>query len=250
MQARLNPEKISKTEKAILTGLYLSRFDEAGLNRLGFDTFNEAFNALGLAVGAPRGSIKNYRDEFDPLFPNQRKGWHKRPRREYCLRVLEEYRELDFELFTRLIEAFAGDVADADEPQPRERSDFANRLITGRAAERYFESIHREVPEFDNCLLEDTTLLGCGYDFRLSSMSSDQFMVVEVKGMKGKTGGISLTPREYAAAETLQERFFLFVVKNFEEKPYHDIYRNPLRMGLNFKRVERTVVQTSWSANI
>jgi hypothetical protein len=248
MQARLNPEKISRTDKAILMGLYLSRFDEAGLKRLGFDTFTEAFNVLGLAVDAPRGSIKNYRDEFDPLFPNRRKGWHKRPRRENCLKVLEEYGELDFELFTRLVEAFAGDVADADEPQGQ--SQFANRLITGKAAERYFEMVHREVPEFQGCLLEDTTLLGCGYDFRLSSTSSDEFLAIEVKGLKGKTGGISLTPREYAAAEMLRHRFFLFVVKNFEETPFHEIFCDPLTLGLNFRRVERTVVQTSWLVNI
>jgi hypothetical protein len=35
------------------------------------------------------GSNKNYRDEFDALFPNRRRGWHKRPTREYCRGVLD-----------------------------------------------------------------------------------------------------------------------------------------------------------------
>ncbi len=58
----------------MLAGLYLSKFDALGLKRLGFKSFAEAFNVIGYAVGAPPASIKNYRDEFDPLFPNRRKG--------------------------------------------------------------------------------------------------------------------------------------------------------------------------------
>ena len=41
-------------------------------------------NVIGFALGAKPASIKNYRDEFDPVFPNKRKGWHKRPMRNYC----------------------------------------------------------------------------------------------------------------------------------------------------------------------
>ncbi len=104
----LDPQRIVKGDKAILAGLYLSMFDDLALKRLGFDTFAEAFNVLGYAVDSPGSSIKNYRDEFDPLFSNPRKGWHKRPRRENCLRLFEDYKSLDFDLFTDLIRSFAG----------------------------------------------------------------------------------------------------------------------------------------------
>jgi hypothetical protein len=67
-----------------------------------------------------------------------------------------------------------------------------------------------------------------------------------VKGLKDRSGGISLTPKEYDAADRLRNRFFLFVVKNFSETPYHEMFRDPLYAGMNFRRVERTVVQTSW----
>lgn len=60
--------------KLILSGLYLSKFDSEGLKSLGFDSFTEAFNVIGYALGSQPASIKNYRDEFDPLFPNRRKG--------------------------------------------------------------------------------------------------------------------------------------------------------------------------------
>ena len=102
------PRQISEREKLILTGLYLSKYDSLGLRRLGFGTFAEAFNVIGYALGAQPASIKNYRDEFDPLFPNRRKGWHERPIRNYCLRVFERYKSWDLDSFAGLIKSFAG----------------------------------------------------------------------------------------------------------------------------------------------
>jgi hypothetical protein len=61
-------------EKLILSGLYLSKYDLLGLKGLGFESFAEAFNVIGYALGSRPASIKNYRDEFDPLFSNRRKG--------------------------------------------------------------------------------------------------------------------------------------------------------------------------------
>ena len=63
---------------------------------------------MGYALGSKPASVKNYRDEFDPLFPNDRQGWHKRPMRPYCRKVYEEYRDLDFETFTGLVKSFVG----------------------------------------------------------------------------------------------------------------------------------------------
>ena len=252
----LSPQRIPKTDRPILAGLYLSKFDSAGLKKLGFDSFTEAFNVLGYAVGSPPGSIKNYRDEFDPLFSNARKGWHKRPRRDNCLKVFEEYGDMDLELFTGLIKSFAGYVedvwseVDSVETQADSQGQFANRLITGRAAEQYFEMIHHTLPEFKGCVVENTTLHGCGYDFRLQTGTSGGFLAVEVKGLKGRIGSLSLTPKEYMIASHLGDRFFLFVVKNFEESPFHEVFRNPLSGGLQFRRNERSILQVSWTVNV
>jgi hypothetical protein len=38
-------------EKLILTGLYLSKYDSAGVRRLGFESFVEAFNVIGYSLG-------------------------------------------------------------------------------------------------------------------------------------------------------------------------------------------------------
>ena len=251
----LNSQRIATREKLILVGLYLSKYDSVGLKRLGFDSFIEAFNVFGYAMGSKPASIKNYRDEFDPLFPNKRKGWHKRKTRNYCLSVFEEYKGLDLESFTGLIESFFGyDENSRSQSETKKKSGgeshFAQRLITGMAAERYFESVRSSLLEFNGYTAQNTTSLGCGYDFRLESEPAKDFLAVEVKGLNGVRGTLSLTPKEHEIASALTDRFFLFVVSNFRESPFHEIFRNPLSSVLKFRKKERVVVQVSWLARI
>lgn len=254
----LNPERIPNSEKAILAGLYLSKYDTGALKNLGFDSFAEAFNVLGYALQVPPSSIKNYRDEFDPLFDNRRKGWYRCARRENCLRVFEEYGSLDSELFTGLIQSFAGrgeDLVGEAAPE-RQQGDgaslFAKRLITGLAAERYFEANYRRVPEFQHYDAQNTTRIGCGYDFDWSwrRIRLAASLGIEVKGLPGRAGGLSLTDKEHDAAKMLSNRYYLFVVKNFRESPYHEIFQNPRSGSLRFAETRRTVVQISWLANV
>lgn len=100
---------------------------------------------------------------------------------------------------------------------PEGQSNFAKRLITGLAAERYFESSFSSLTEFKNFSFENTTRLGCGYDFRLKHEAGENFLAVEVKGLKATSGCLSLTPKEHEVASALDARFFLFVVKNFRD---------------------------------
>ena len=165
------------------------------------------------------------------MFPNKRMGWHKRKTRDYCLSVFEQYKGLDFETFTGLVRSFFGYDENVDssliyqEPQAESGSSFAQRLITGLAAERYFESIHTELPEFDGYLMEN-------------------------KGLKEQHGSLSMTPKEYDVASILRDRFFLFVVRNFRESPFHEIFKNPLAANLEFKKIERVTIQVSWLTNV
>lgn len=252
----LNPQRIATREKLILTGLYLSKYDVVGVKALGFESFVEAFNVIGYALGAKPASIKNYRDEFDPLFPNTRKGWHKRPTRDYCLKVFKEYKDLDLETFTSLVKSFTGydenvwsGVREKEE-KPDGESYFAKRLITGLAAEHYFESVQPGLTEFKGYSIENTTRLGCGYDFRLQTGTRKDFLAVEVKGLKDRTGSLLLTPKEHEVANALAGRFYLFVVKNFREVPFHEIYQDPLSGKLQFAKKERVTVQVAWLASV
>jgi hypothetical protein len=244
-------------EKLIIAGLFLSKFDSKALASLGFETFAEAFNVIGYGLGSRPASIKNYRDEFDPLFPNPRAGWHKRPLRGYCREVYETYRRLDFESLKNLVKSFFEENRQVPQDESEEaatiisNSAFAQRLVTGQAAERYFESVYSDIPEFYGRVLENTTSLGCGYDFCLRAKARPKdYFAVEVKGLTEATGSVSMTGKEFNVAERLRDRFFLFVAKNFREKPYHSFFRDPIACGLDFKRTERTIIQVSWSAKI
>ena len=195
-----------------------------------------------------------FKSAVQALFPNPRAGRHQRTTRAYCAKVLKEYESLDSQTFSALIKSFVGFDEDASNELPAEGdgsdSAFARRLITGLAAERYFESIQPGLSEFNNYVVENTTRLGCGYDFRLQSKTDDPFLAIEVKGLIDKRGNLSLTPKEHHVATTLADRFYLFVVKNFRESPFHEIYRNPLASPLSFERKERVITQVSWLTSV
>lgn len=238
-----------------MIGLYFSKFDKDGLNLFGFDGFTEAFNIIGLALGVQPASIKNYRDEFDPLFPNDRKGWHKRPMRHYCKKIYEGFGGLSLASFTNLLKQTIYKEHDldvlmeeVDTPHEDKAESFARRLLTGQAAEQYFLEAFKDIPSFSGLEIKDTTKLGCGFDFKL--FSPEIFYAVEVKGLNDVHGNIMLTDKEHAVASIMRERYFLFVVRNFKEKPLHDLYKDPLSGGLTFRKVEQKITQTNWATRL
>lgn len=249
-------KKLSLREKSILAGLYLSKFDFEGLSYLGFDNFTEAFNVIGLALGVQPASVKNYRDEFDPLFPNERKGWHKRDIRKYCKDIYDTFHALNLSDFSILLKDIIYKDHDLDilaeeiaKNEGDEESSFAKRLITGQAAEQYFRDNFFSVDMFKGYNIEDTTKAGCGFDFKLVPEQKDYYFGIEVKGLNEIKGNIALTNKEHAVANFLKDRYFIFVVKNFKEKPFHDVYQDPI-VNMNFKRTENIITQVNWNASV
>ena len=243
-------DSFSNRDKAILIGLYLSRFDNKGLDELGFEGFNQAFNTLGYSIGVKPASIKNYRDEFDPYFPNVRQGWHKRQSRDYCKQYLDTFSMLSFNDFTDLIKRFIIPNYEIEQFVQRvhkkdHTESVAKRLITGKAAEEYFKIKHTAINQFKDYELKDTTNLACGFDFKLSLNTN--FYCVEVKGLNLKTGSIMMTEKEFYVAKELKNQYCLFVVTNFAETPEHQIFFDPLNSRLSFKKTERIVTQTNYS---
>lgn len=243
----------SVRDRAILIGLYLSKFDDEALSAFGFEGVKQAFNTLGYSVGTKPASIKNYRDEFDPYFPNPRKGWHKRQLRNYCKRFLDDFGNLNFIDFTDLIKGFViKDYAIEQFINKIEKKDYsetvAKRLITGTAAEEYFKANFHKVNDFENFDLSDTTKLACGFDFKLS-LDIDYYCV-EVKGLNANSGSIAMTEKEFGVAQNLKERYCLFVVSNFIETPVHQYFFDPLSSRLSFKKIERPIIQTTYNTQI
>lgn len=251
---------LSNRDKQIICGLFFSKYDLSAVKTLGFESFAEAFNALGYGLGARPASIKNYRDELDPHFPNKRHGWHKRPLREHCKRILASYGDLGISQLEILIRGFlCPDEGLYLQPKIKRilqkyagtaESSFAKRLITGKAAEEYFIANYTRMPEFSGHMLTDTTNWGCGFDFKMSPASDEMYSAVEVKGLRDRGGQVQFTSLEYEMAQAFAERYFLVLVRNFSERPFHSVYRDPLRSDLQFNRVEREEVRVSWVANV
>jgi hypothetical protein len=68
--------------------------------------------------------------------------------------------------------------------------------------------------------------------------------------LKERTGTLAFTPKEYEVAAALNSRFSLFVVKNFAESPFHEIYQDPLARNLQFRKKERVMVHVPWLATV
>ncbi|MDP2950762.1 MAG: DUF3883 domain-containing protein [bacterium] len=242
-------------QKAMLVGMYLSKYDKQALNILGFESFIEAYNAIGLAINVRPLSIRNYRDEFDPIFPNKRKGWWKRPMFQTRVDMFNQYRDLNLEAFTDLVKNIIyqnpainliEEKIEYDEDKSRT---FAKRLITGQAAEQYFKDNYQSVPAFNGLAFEETTKFGCGFDFRI--LHDAGFYAIEVKGLEKAKGAIGLTDKEYKTAFYLKENYFVFLVKNFIETPVYNLFKNPVfSHELDFVKNERMIQQVSWNASV
>lgn len=245
----------SNRDKAILVSLFLSKFDRDAINNLGFSNFTEAFNVIGFTLETKPMSIKNYRDEFDPYFSNNRVGRHNRNMRPNCAKIYEGFKDLSFKEFAKIVLEtlqLQDDLRDFNistyEAESFDNQAFAKRLITGKAAEEYFRLKYKDISIFENYELIDTTQNGCGFDFKLRK--EDSFWGIEVKGISNRTGGVQMTEKEYKVAQLLKNQYCLFVVKNFQEIPFHEYFINPTNGNLNITPVERTVKQVSWNVHV
>jgi Domain of unknown function (DUF3883) len=243
----------SNREKAIILGLFLSKFDKDGFQILGFESFREAFNTLGFVLKIKPMSIKNYRDEFDPFFVNSRVG-RKRPMRPNCKLIFDVFKDYEINGFSKYIHQIINfddvlqDFGINSFPENIENQTFAKRLITGESAEEYFRQKYQEIEIFEGFELIDTTKTGCGFDFKLKK--KEVFWGVEVKGLSTKSGNILMTEKEFRMAQILTDRYCLFVVKNFQESPYHEYFVDPINSNLNFVCTQKRIIQSSWNAQI
>lgn len=246
---------LTRTDKATLAGLYLSKYNKAALSALGCTGVWQAFNMIGYALEAGPASIKNYRDEFDheirkynPLHP--REGW-KRPLKTRSKKLYSQFFDLAFDEFTILVKDFlipssSKERLIAQATQEPINMNLAQRLMTGQAAEAYFKVHCPSIAAFTDYDVEDVTSCGCGYDFHLSRRK--EFYCVEVKGLGLRSGNILMTEKEHGLANTLKDRYCLFVVRNFQRTPFHSMFFDPVHKGLSFS--PKTSIVVSFSAQV
>src|SRR5260221_11191835 len=73
---------------------YLSRFDKEAYSNLGLGNQEETHNKIGQLLSIKPHTVKNWRDEFDPLF-GHRAGWYQRPMNPSRIRVVQALDDLN-----------------------------------------------------------------------------------------------------------------------------------------------------------
>lgn len=237
----------------MVCGYYLSRFDQRAYDRLGYRSQQAAHEALGKALEVPTESIKNWRDEFDPVHENTRQGWHKRemaPSRRRTIEALGDLSEPEiFGLIKEAIAAPSGSSARVlvqaiDESDVgTDEATYGLRGPTGIKAEQAFRQFHHETGQPATGDLRDRTHDQCGFDFEIVTEGAS--VAVEVKGLAGETGGVSFTDCEWRRAQELGDAYYLAIVRNVATAAKVSLIRNPAAV-LAARRRAYTTIQVGW----
>lgn len=239
--------------EAIIVAYAMSRLDERFLQRFGFTSWKEAFAAIGGRLGVRPASMKNLRDEFDPIHPNGRLGWHKRPLRKNRQRVLGEFCDSSDEAVLDVVAR----VLDGDKivrklitkPMAAARDPAANvaeRLRTSRLAEAFFMANCETICGLPPKSLVDCRDFACGFDF---GVHGQDLLAIEVKGLKPMRGAILFTDSEWNQANRRETNYWLVVVGGLEHRPRAKLIKHPAA-ELTVTSSIRNVSAVSWKANV
>jgi hypothetical protein len=217
--------------EAIVIGYVMSRLDREYLEARKCSSWEQAFAEAAQALSKPPRTFDNLRDEFDPVHPNPRRGWHQRQLRPNRQRVLDELKDVSddalLELVDRILkqdESATIEAIDSLAVVNRVAYNVAERLLTGRRAEEFFLANTEPIIQVAAGDILDMRQAACGYDFGVQNRSE---WAVEVKGLKEAKGGIQFTDREWAEAKARRENYWLVVIGNLSALPVPRIIRDP-----------------------
>lgn len=248
----MHSRKLIEVE-AIIVAYAMSRLDIEFLKRFSYRSWREAFRDTGSRLGVPPASMKNLRDEFDPLHPNSRQGWHKRPLRPNRQRVLGEFCDASDEALTEVVSRLVRGDKEVEDlvvkpiAATRDRvENVAERLRTGRLAEEYFLHNAERICGFSSSQLVDFRIEARGFDF---GVRHEDNLAIEVKGLKLMRGQILFTDFEWHQANRRRTDYWLVVVGSVVREPRAVLIKDPsssIRVVSSLR--QSTVV--SWKANV
>src|SRR5438067_2952833 len=219
-----------------LIGYGLAKFEGDLVAALGFKTKSDLFNKLiGRGVAVTRGTLTNRQDLFNPLLRKEKVGWWQSGDRYLHRKILLDslFGELDAVRYAAVIENYlqtyfpiAGEMPKAIIPILK--SKFRQLQETGSEAELFFMNSYRTVERLKDGILEDARLFGDGYDFQITL--PPVYVLAEVKGVRGSTGGIRLTENEFLKAKEFKDDYCIAVVSQLEAIPRISVFFNPLEV--------------------
>lgn len=243
-----------KHKLTLYISYYLSRFNEEGIRKLGYSTWNKAFADIATKLNVKIHSVKNWRDEFDPIH-GHRAGWHQRPMSPSRYKVVQALEDLDEPEIRSLITDILNGKIKEDSNNLEEllkvvsdnhsegKTNFILRAPTGRRAEEFFIEYHANHLAPAKGELIDTRDLGCGYDFEIKGSKS---VYVEVKGLASENGGVLFTNKEWETALKMQDSYILALVSGINQNPDIRFIFNPAKT-LQAKKNIVTTIQIQWS---
>ncbi len=238
---------------ALIVGYAMSRLNRTFLDSRRYKSWKAAFAGAGKLLDVAPASLKNLRDEFDPVHGNGRRGWVDRPMRPNRQRVMGELCDVSDAALLEMIDRILARDPEAEQDvvvplsKPAERmSNVAERLRTGRLAEEFFLTNALTIANVAPSLLLDHRTLACGYDF---GVLQRERIAIEVKGLKQKRGGIAFTDREWSEAKVRRADFWLVVVGNIESDPIARLIPDPTA-ALKAECKYQTTIAASWRANV
>lgn len=238
--------------EALIVAYAMSRLDSVFLTKFGFRSWRSAFTSTGATLDVAATSMKNLRDEFDPVHAH-RKGWHKRPLRPNRQRVLSQFSDISDEA---LVEVVAGllqrdEVTSSEVAAPLAYSkgrieDVAQRLRTGRIAEEHFLRHSEAICGIDPTHLIDRRQEAAGYDFAVHARPD---LAIEVKGLRTSSGGILFTDHEWRTAHHRRASFWLVVVGNIDTSPTARLWKDPHSAIPATSQITKSI-SVSWRAAV
>jgi hypothetical protein len=252
-----------QNELAMIVALYLSKFGDESLTKIGFETYKQAFKEIGRSLNVNANSVKNWRDEFDPFYDNRRKGWYQRGMRPTQQKVVTLFDDLSEDALRKIVLdiisprqrlMIGSDLGSAlkeikaiDDSKPGKRVvEYVPRGPTGRMAEEYFLSqFYAGLTPFSG-VIKDRRDDGVGFDFEISDNSNSS--LVEVKGMSKDLNGIVFTDKEWKIANKTQSNYYLGLVVHVSSLPKIGFMQNPAK---NFTATYRayTIISVNWGIN-
>ncbi|MBX2997751.1 MAG: DUF3883 domain-containing protein [Caldilineaceae bacterium] len=254
-----------ENELAIIVAFYLSKYGESGLANLGYRTYRQAFDSVGSLLGVKPNSVKNWRDEFDPFYDNNRKGWYRRGIRPTRAKVMEAFDALSENAITVIVrdivdpgkattiastlQATLAEIERADTAQEeaiQREIRYTPRGPTGRMAEEVFIAKFRAGLTPFAGEFQDRRDEGVGFDFEVISEQGSS--LIEVKGLAKERGGISFTDKEWSVANGSQNSYFLGLVTDTLTSPKIGFLQNPAK---NFTPAyyAYTTVTVNWNVS-
>ena len=238
-----------------LVGYGLAKFNYDFISEFGFETktaFGQYFVEIGLANTWK--AISNRQDSFDPYFDNGRKGWFQRNQREHVKLFIDSlFGKENAHGLANVVKLYIQDLNlgisfTSEKISPSLKSRFKQLQETGKEAEFYFMSNYKNVEKFAGGILEDARLWGDGYDFQIQK--GNNFLLTEVKGIRGNHGSIRMTQNEYKKATEYKSDYLLVVVSNLVRIPKLSIIENPTEKLELISREQKSVQLNYYSDDI